>query len=149
MYLSFSHLFCNFAVELAHAPTFMDRTFPQRMTVPALCGILLLAMAAFSLFWYGHPLFGLCVMLLAVVALEHRLHACYTFSEGWLIVHRGRFLRPKKVELSSIKGYVRMKGPFGLSHFLMLEYDGNRLMAVEPRNEADFIAVLESRIRKS
>lgn len=120
----------------------MDRTFPQRVTLAGLSGILLLTAGAFCMFWFGHPLLGLLVVLLVVVAMERHLHSSCIFRGDSLVISRGRFLRSTTLPISSIKGCFRMKGAFGLGHFLMIEYGNNRMMAVEPRDEKGFLRVL-------
>lgn len=121
----------------------MARTFHQRITPGAVCGITLLLGLSVYAFWVKAVVLGVLMALCMVVVAERTLHTEYTFRDGCLIISRGRLAKGKSIPVGSITSCRPMTTAFGLVRYLLLAYgDGQNLQAVQPDNEKAFVEVL-------
>ncbi len=122
----------------------MTRTFHHRFTLGAKCGLVLLAALTIYLFWEKEVLLGSLVVVFTVLVMERVLHSEYVFREGFLEIHRGRFARRKSIPLMEITSCRPMNTTFGMVHYLLIGYGNQRFVAVQPEQEASFVAHLQS-----
>lgn len=128
----------------------MTRSFHHRTTVGAVCGILLFLLLALYAFWIKNAVVGLIMAFLLIILVERTLHSEYVISDGKLIIDKGKLSRSKVVELNEIHDCKPMTSVFGLVHYLLLTYGAsNRLLSVQPQNEAAFVATLQKEMRNA
>lgn len=127
----------------------MERTFHQQFTMANKCGITVFSLLAFYLLWQKAALTGLFVVVIVVLMIERMIHTTYTFTVSErsevLRIDRGRFSRPTVIAVNEIVRCTLMKTAFGLSHYLLIEYGGRRMVSVTPDNSEAFIAELKKR----
>ena len=127
----------------------MDRIFHQRLTLSAKCGIVLFSLLALWFFWNRQAALGLIVMIVVVGMTEHVLHTVYIFrsveEDETLIIDHGRFSMKTSIPVNEIIRYTHMKGAYGLSGYLALEYGNKKMISVLPTDEQAFIAELKKR----
>ena len=126
----------------------MERTFHQQFTMANKCGITVFSLLAFYLLWQKAALTGLFVAVIVVLMIERMIHTTYTFTVSErsevLRIDRGRF-SPTVIAVNEIVRCTLMKTAFGLSHYLLIEYGGRRMVSVTPDNSEAFIAELKKR----
>lgn len=132
-----------------HCFTDMTRTFHHKFTLGSKCGVILFISLAIYLFWIKSAITGCVFIALSVLVIERVLHSEYVFSEDTLTIYRGRFAKSKTIRLNRIKSCRPITASFGLSHYLLLEYDEERYVAVEPEQEASFIKHLQTARRSA
>ena len=127
----------------------MERTFHQQFTMANKCGITVFSLLALYLLWQKAALTGLFVAVIVVLMIERMIHTTYTFTVSErsevLRIDRGRFSRPTVIAVNEIVRCTLMKTAFGLSHYLLIEYGGRRMVSVTPDNSEAFIAELKKR----
>lgn len=127
----------------------MERTFHQQFTMANKCGITVFSLLAFYLLWQKAALTGLFVAVIVVLMIERMIYTTYTFTVSErsevLRIDRGRFSRPTVIAVNEIVRCTLMKTAFGLSHYLLIEYGGRRMVSVTPDNSEAFIAELKKR----
>lgn len=127
----------------------MERTFHQQFTMANKCGITVFSLLAFYLLWQKAALTGLFVAVIVVLMIERMIHTTYTFTVSErsevLRIDHGRFSRPTVIAVNEIVRCTLMKTAFGLSHYLLIEYGGRRMVSVTPDNSEAFIAELKKR----
>jgi len=127
----------------------MDRIFHQRLTLSAKCGIVLFSLLALWLFWNKQAALGLLVMIVVVGMIERVLHTVYIFrsfeEDDALIIDHGRFSMKFSVPVNEIIRCTPMKGAYGRSSYLALEYGNKRMISVLPVDEQAFMAELKKR----
>lgn len=125
----------------------MTRTFHQKITPGAVCGTILLLGLSVYAFWTQAVILGVLMALGMVLVAERTLHTEYTFSDGMLIINKGRLAKGKTIPVGSITSCRLMKTVLGSVRFLLLTYgDGQQVQAVQPDNERDFVKVLQKEI---
>ena len=128
----------------------MTRSFHHRTTVGAVCGILLFLLLALYAFWIKNAVVGLIMAFLLIVLVERTLHSEYVISDGKLIINNGKLSRSKVIDLAEIHDCKPMTAVFGLVRYLLLTYGAsNRVVSVQPQNEAAFVATLQREMRDS
>lgn len=125
----------------------MDRTFHHRITVGAVCGIVLLLILAVYAFWVKSVILGLFVVLALVLVSERSLHTRYIFHDRELIIYYGRLSKSKHILLADIHSCKPMTTVFGLVRYLLIGYGNDKLVSVQPDNEPAFVDVLSTRIQ--
>jgi len=125
----------------------MDRTFHHRITVGALCGIVLLLILAVYAFWVKSVILGLFVVLALVLVSERSLHTRYIFHDRELIIYNGRLSKSKHILLADIHSCKPMTTVFGLVRYFLIGYGNDKLVSVQPDNEPAFVDVLSTRIQ--
>lgn len=123
----------------------MERTFHHHFTLSAKCGIALLAMLTFYLFWEKMVVVGLVVVVALVVMMERVIHTSYTFTEDKLFINKGRFSKKQEILLNEIIHCIPMSSLFGISHYLLLEFGAGHLASVQPEDEDSFQKELKER----
>jgi hypothetical protein len=123
----------------------MIRTFHHRFTLGAKSGIILCGGLAFYLFWVKAVILALALVLVLVLIMERALHSEYSVGNGWLVINRGRFSRPKSIALDTIVSCQRMTTNFGLSSFLLIKTTDDKLYMVQPDNEEAFVKALKTK----
>ena len=136
-------------IKISNFAVVMNKLFHQRFTLSSKCGITLFTLLAFYLFWNKMAIFGACVAVAIVVMIERVIHTTYSFESGEdddiLVIDRGRFSKKVTIVVNEIIKCTRMKTPFGMSHYLLIEYGAGHLVSVQPENEDVFIAELKRR----
>lgn len=128
----------------------MTRSFHHRTTVGAVCGILLFLLLALYAFWIKNAVVGLIMAFLLIVLVEHTLHSEYIISDGKLIINNGKLARAKTINIQEIHDCKPMTSVFGLVRYLLLTYGASdRMISVQPQNEAAFITTLQKEMRNS
>lgn len=128
----------------------MTRSFHHRTTVGAVCGILLFLLLALYAFWIKNAVVGLIMAFLLIVLVEHTLHSEYIIGDGKLIINNGKLARAMSINIQDIHDCKPMTSVFGLAHYLLLTYGAtNRMVSVQPQNEAAFIATLQKEMRNA
>lgn len=122
-----------------------DRTFHRKFTPTAKLGLVVLSVLMFYCFWVKEVLIAVLCLVLVVFAIEKVLHAEYVFHDGQLIVRKGRFRKPKVIDIVEIVRCTRMTTAFGLVSYLLIEYGQQHLEDVEPDNEQAFMKELKRR----
>lgn len=135
--------FRNFAVKS------MDRTFQHRFTPGAKCALILFSALALYFFWTKTIVPAVFLVLVVIALTERVLHSGYVLTRDELIIIRGRFLRRKTILLSTITSCRPMTNTFGWVHYLLLEYGDQRLIALEPVNEREFLKYLALGMRRT
>ncbi len=102
-----------------------QRTFHHRLTLGSLCGLVLFSLLVIYLFWIKQALLGLFV--------------------EFLLINRGRFSTKQQIALCDVVKCVPMRNNFGLSHYLLIKYGADRLIAVQPQQEQAFMDELMKR----
>lgn len=121
----------------------MTRTFYHRVTVGAVCGIVLLLALSLYAFWTKEVILGLALAVGLVMVAERALHSQYTLGDGRLTIHRGRLAKDKAIPVGEITSCRPMTSAFGLSHYLLITYGGGKkLEALQPANEKAFAEAL-------
>ena len=125
----------------------MDRTFHHRITIGAVCGIILMLVLAVYAFWIKDIILGVICALVLVIIAERTLHSEYIFHGKELIIYKGRLSSSKHIPLAAIQSCVPMTSVFGLVRYLLISYGNGHTMiaSVQPQNEAEFIAYLRKR----
>lgn len=131
-----------------HCFTNMTRTFHHKFTLGSKCGVILFISLAVYLFWIKSAVAGCAFIILSVLIIERVLHSEYVFGDDTLTIYRGRFAKSKTIRLDQIKSCRPVTTSFGLSRYLLLEYAGEKYVAVEPEQEAAFIKYLQT-VRRS
>ncbi len=126
----------------------MDRTFHHRITVGAVCGIVLLLILAVYAFWVKSVILGLFLVLALVLVSEKSLHTRYIFHDKELIIYNGRLSKSKHIPLAAIHSCKPLTTVFGLVHYLLLGYGDSKMVSVQPDNELAFVDVLRNRIQE-
>ena len=128
----------------------MDRTFHRHFSIVTVCGIVAFAILAFFLFWSKAAILGFLLILVVVILMERMLHTSYRFvrqgHEQVLIIDRGRLAKRQVIRLSEVTKVTPMRRMGGLSHFVMIMYGANRMLAVQPEEEKAFCKELMKRI---
>ena len=128
----------------------MDRTFHRHFSIATVCGIVVFSILAFFLFWSKAAIFGLLLTFVVVMMTERVLHTSYRFvrqgHEQLLIIDRGRLVKRQVIRLSEVIKVTPMRRMGGLSHFVMIVYGANRLLAVQPEEEKAFCKELMKRM---
>lgn len=127
----------------------MTRTFHHRFTLGAKCGLLLLGGLVIYLFWVKHIIAATLVAAFLVLMMERVLHSEYVFRDGFLLIRRGRFARPKTIPLMEITSCRPITTTFGTVHYLLIGYGRNRYAAVQPAQETAFVTHLQELIREA
>ena len=128
----------------------MTRSFHHRTTVGAVCGILLFLLLALYAFWIKNAVVGLVMAFLLIVLVERTLHSEYIISDGKLIINNGKLARAKTINIQEIHDCKPMTSVFGLVRYLLLTYGASdRMISVQPQNEAAFIMTLQKEMRNS
>ena len=128
----------------------MTRSFHHRTTVGAVCGILLFLLLALYAFWIKNAVMGLIMAFLLIVLVERTLHSEYIISDGKLIINNGKLARAKTISIQEIHDCKPMTSVFGLVRYLLLTYGASdRMISVQPQNEAAFITTLQKEMRNS
>lgn len=128
----------------------MTRSFHHRTTVGAVCGILLFLLLALYAFWIKNAVMGLIMAFLLIVLVERTLHSEYIISDGKLIINNGKLARAKTINIQEIHDCKPMTSVFGLVRYLLLTYGASdRMISVQPQNEAAFITTLQKEMRNS
>ncbi len=128
----------------------MTRSFHHRTTVGAVCGILLFLLLALYAFWIKNAVVGLVMAFLLIVLVERTLHSEYIISDGKLIINNGKLARAKTINIQEIHDCKPMTSVFGLVRYLLLTYEASdRMISVQPQNEAAFITTLQKEMRNS
>ena len=128
----------------------MTRSFHHRTTVGAVCGILLFLLLALYAFWIKNAVVGLIMAFLLIVLVERTLHSEYIISDGKLIINNGKLARAKTINIQEIHDCKPMTSVFGLVRYLLLTYGASdRMISVQPQNEAAFITTLQKEMRNS
>lgn len=128
----------------------MTRSFHHRTTVGAVCGILLFLLLALYAFWIKNAVVGLIMAFLLIVLVERTLHSEYIISDGKLIINNGKLARAKTINIQEIHDCKPMTSVFGLVRYLLLTYGASdRMISVQPQNEAAFIMTLQKEMRNS
>ena len=128
----------------------MTRSFHHRTTVGAMCGILLFLLLALYAFWIKNAVVGLIMAFLLIVLVERTLHSEYIISDGNLIINNGKLARAKTINIQEIHDCKPMTSVFGLVRYLLLTYGASdRMISVQPQNEAAFITTLQKEMRNS
>ena len=128
----------------------MIRSFHHRTTVGAVCGILLFLLLALYAFWIKNAVVGLVMAFLLIVLVERTLHSEYIISDGKLIINNGKLARAKTINIQEIHDCKPMTSVFGLVRYLLLTYEASdRMISVQPQNEAAFIMTLQKEMRNS
>lgn len=128
----------------------MTRSFHHRTTVGAVCGILLFLLLALYAFWIKNAVVGLIMAFLLIVLVERTLHSEYIISDGKLIINNGKLARAKTINIQEIHDCKPMTSVFGLVRYLFLTYGASdRMISVQPQNEAAFITTLQKEMRNS
>ena len=128
----------------------MTRSFHHRTTVGAVCGILLFLLLALYAFWIKNTVVGLVMAFLLIVLVERTLHSEYIISDGKLIINNGKLARAKTINIQEIHDCKPMTSVFGLVRYLLLTYEASdRMISVQPQNEAAFITTLQKEMRNS
>lgn len=128
----------------------MTRSFHHRTTVGAVCGILLFLLLALYAFWIKNAVVGLIMAFLLIILVEHTLHSEYIITAGKLIINNGKLSRAKSIDLNEIHDCKPMTSVFGFVHYLLLTYgSANRMLSVQPQNEAAFVATLQKEMRNA
>lgn len=128
----------------------MTRSFHHRTTVGAVCGILLFLLLALYAFWIKNAVVGLIMAFLLIVLVERTLHSEYIISDGKLIINNGKLARAKTINIQEIHDCKPMTSVFGLVRYLLLTYGASdRMISVQPQNEAAFITTLQKEMKNS
>lgn len=128
----------------------MTRSFHHRTTVGSVCGILLFLLLALYAFWIKNAVVGLIMAFLLIVLVERTLHSEYIISDGKLIINNGKLARAKTINIQEIHDCKPMTSVFGLVRYLLLTYGASdRMISVQPQNEAAFITTLQKEMRNS
>lgn len=128
----------------------MTRSFHHRTTLGAVCGILLFLLLALYAFWIKNAVVGLIMAFLLIVLVERTLHSEYIISDGKLIINNGKLARAKTINIQEIHDCKPMTSVFGLVRYLLLTYGASdRMISVQPQNEAAFITTLQKEMRNS
>jgi len=118
--------------------------------VGAVCGILLFLLLALYAFWIKNAVVGLIMAFLLIVLVERTLHSEYIISDGKLIINNGKLARAKTINIQEIHDCKPMTSVFGLVRYLLLTYGASdRMISVQPQNEAAFITTLQKEMRNS
>jgi membrane protein YdbS with pleckstrin-like domain len=118
--------------------------------VGAVCGILLFLLLALYAFWIKNAVMGLIMAFLLIVLVERTLHSEYIISDGKLIINNGKLARAKTINIQEIHDCKPMTSVFGLVRYLLLTYGASdRMISVQPQNEAAFITTLQKEMRNS
>ena len=118
------------------------RSFHHRITLGAGCGIILCLVAAFWLFWVKMVVWGALMALAVILMCERVLHTEYLLYNDKLVIRRGRLSHDQTIVLRDITHCHTISVNFGLSHCLLIQYDNDQMIYVEPQNEAAFIKCL-------
>lgn len=125
----------------------MTRTFHHRITVGAVCGIVLLLALSFYAFWIKAVVVGLLLVLALVLVAESALRTEYVFSGDKLIICRGRLSRNTTIELRTVTSCRPMTTVFGLVRYLLITCGADgRVVSVQPDNEAAFVKVMREKM---
>ena len=128
----------------------MTRSFHHKTTVGAVCGIVLFLLLALYAFWIKNAVVGLIMAFLLIILVEHTLHSEYIITDGKLIINNGKLSRAKSININDINDIKPMTSVFGLVHYLLLTYGAsNRVVSVQPQNEAAFVATLQKEMRNT
>lgn len=132
-----------------------QRTFHHRLTLGSLCGLVLFSLLVIYLFWIKLVVLGLLVVNVIFGMIERILHTTYTFIRTkpidrdeemeFLLINRGRFSTKQQIALCDVVKCVPMRNNFGLSHYLLIKYGADRLIAVQPQQEQAFMEELMKR----
>lgn len=126
----------------------MQRTFQRRITIGAVCGIILLLLAALYSFWVKEALVGaFCAVALVLIA-EEAINTEYTLLDGKMEIKRGRLWRKKSISYSQIASVRPMTSVFGLVRYLLITLKDGRIHSVQPQNEQAFVVVLRKAMEK-
>ena len=147
--------FCNFAVFFIKQGM-TDRTFHKRFTLPAKCGVAVLALLAGYFFWVKAAIVGILLAIVIVGMIERILNTTYTFRRvkpidreeemDFIVVDEGRFSRQKTIPVCDIVRVEPMRTLMGLDHALVIEYGARRLVSLLPDNEQAFVREIEKRL---
>ena len=140
----------RYELEAEHikANTKIIRTFHQRFSLAAKCGITVFALLAFYLFWMRQGLFGVLVIVVVVGMIERVVHTEYRFlsyeDKLFLVIDHGRFSMNKFIPINEIIKCTVMKTTFGLSHYILVQYGIDKMTSVQPQNDDDFLGELKN-----
>ena len=133
----------------------MERTFHQRFTMGAKCGISLFTLLAFYLFWMKTAILAIFVVIIIVGMMERVSHTTYTFRRvkpidrdgeyEFLIVNKGRFSSSLNIPLHEIFRVRKMATALGFDHYLLIEYGAGNTISVQPQDEESFLSELKTR----
>lgn len=131
----------------------MTRLFHHRLTLGELCGILLIAVAAFYCFWFGTwpmaVLGGLLVMADAC-SIDRAIHTDYVLTDTELRVIHGRMRLGRgssPIPLQSITAIRRMPRRLLVGSYVMVEHTDNNISVFTPENETSFAEALAKRVK--
>lgn len=123
----------------------MDRTFHQRLTIGAICGIILMLSLAIYAFWIKSVILGIVMVFFLIIITERSLHSEYVFHDNKLIIRHGRLSKDKTIFIGSITSCRPMASVFGLVRYLLISYGSGYIVSVQPDNEQAFIEVLKKK----
>ncbi len=133
----------------------MDRTFHQRFTLAAKCGISVFILLAAWFFWNRQAILGILVAIIVIGMIEKVIHTHYIFrrvkpidldeEKEFLIIDKGRFSPNKNIPVELIKKVTTMKTAFGMGHYLLIEYGNGNLASVLPEDDESFLRELKKR----
>lgn len=133
----------------------LQRTFYHKLSVGAVCVLLLFILLICYLFWVKQALVGLIVAIIVVLMTERQLHTSYTLlysrdahnesEQAFLMIDKGRFSHTKRIALSDIVRCTPISVNFGLSHYVLIEYGHHHIVAVQPNDEQTFIDEIKKR----
>lgn len=141
------------AILQANLRTMMNRIFHVKIMTGTYVWLALLSLVMGGAFWFLHPLTGLAAAMLLVVTIESIIHSTYTLTaEGQLVVYRGRFLRSRTIDLSTITD-VELRHSHGMGGWLASDYvlvhvREARACSLVPLKPEEFIRALVRRLEQ-
>ena len=130
----------------------MNRTYTHRVTLPALAGIVLIAVLALYFFWQRGTLMVVAATLLTVLdvlAIERVIHTTYTLTADRLTISRGRFAGQQEIPLCDVRSATIHSVPFRLYKYVLIEYGERGVAAVMTENDDAFLKEIKKRIKNT
>lgn len=128
----------------------MNRTFQARTSWYQLLYIILVAGLCFYMMWVKQSILATILAVLLIVLIERIIHTEYVLSsDNQLIIIKGRFTKPKIIQLEDITDIEQRTtakfGSFYVTSFVLLTLHKNQYIALTPTHAERFITAIIKR----
>lgn len=124
----------------------MTRTFQEKTSVGSIVLLVALLAVAVYFMWIVNGILIALSLILMLLVVERIIHSQCVVDHDSLMVYHGRFSPTKVIPIASIKRIERINririGNRSLQSYLLIVYGDDKSVAVNPKNEDDFVQTI-------
>lgn len=124
----------------------MTRTFQEKTSVGTVILLVVLLAVTVYFMWIVNGILIALSLVLMLLVVERIIHSQYVVDHDSLMVYHGRFSQNKVIPIDSIQRIERINririGNRTLQSYLLIVYGDEKSVAVNPKNEDEFIQTI-------